>query len=63
MSHSPDTWTFQPVESVLNMANSRYVFTFRLQPNVPDPSLYFTDSLGKAPPRPAGEPLETKFKG
>lgn len=45
------------------MANSRYVFTFWLQPNVPDPSLYFKDLLGKAPTKPAGEPLETILKG
>lgn len=45
------------------MANSRYVFTFWLQPNVADPSLYFTDLLGKTPTEPAGEPLETTIKG
>lgn len=37
------------------MANSRYVFTFWLQPNVPAPSPYFTDQLGKAPAKPAGD--------
>lgn len=45
------------------MANSRYVFTFSLQPNVADPSLCYTDWLGKMPVEPAGEPLETTIKG